>query len=657
MSHLTFDESASALRAALAKSWAPRPRLSVSEAAERHLYLSAEYSKEAGYASFDRYCYLREPIDRLGPDDPVRVVAFKGPIQGGKTIIGQAWLTYIIAEDPGPTIFVTDTDTKARIFSKKRIDLMVRDDPTLNGLVSDETSRTKGNTIQFKTFPGGDIKLVGAQSVTGLTSDTCRYAMIDEADDHKGNVSYAGSSISLAMGRQTTYGDMAKTAIVSSPKVKGDSEIEAWFLRGDQRMFYVPCPHCGEYQILEWQDEETKEQRLVWDRGDPSSARYLCAHCGHAIVNADKNKMLPAAEWRATRPDLGEAGFVTSYALNGLYLPTGSFSWPDMVRQWESAVARSKAGDTDELRTFVNTRLAKTFEPPADAVDATSLASRVEPEWGDIPNGITVIVIGVDVQNDRLEAMTCGFGAGYECWILDYNVIPIDPLDAAAWSALDAIRMREWDFQDGRAMRANVMCIDRQFRTSEVQAYVRTRNNAHATRGQGGNGKPIWDKKPRKGGRGKNEGRFNVVGVDTGKDVIFSMQKTTQPGPRFLHVPEDVVKRNDDIFDQLTAEKRVKIKVSGKTQWVWRKKVEGRPNEALDTLNYCLAGVHLLIASGVQLNTHVARTLKQSTPRDKSKVAQSVEPEHETPRKRSRRGSSKRGDPSGWFSEGGSLYD
>ena len=64
------------LEVTLRRAWKPRPHLSVTEIAEKHLYLSPEYSKEAGYISFDRYSYLRDPINRLGASDPVKVVVF-----------------------------------------------------------------------------------------------------------------------------------------------------------------------------------------------------------------------------------------------------------------------------------------------------------------------------------------------------------------------------------------------------------------------------------------------------------------------------------------------------------------------------------------------------------------------------------------------------
>jgi phage terminase large subunit GpA-like protein len=569
------------LHTAVRTAWAPRPHLRVSQIAERDLVLSREYSKEPGPIRLARTPFLGEPMDRLSPDDPVQTVVFLGPVQAGKTIILQAFVASVVGYYPGPMLIVTDTDTKAEEFAKYRLDMMVRDSPHLR-------SRMRDNTIKLKTFPGGYLKLVGAQSGSGLTSMTCRYVAIDEADDHKANVSYAGSSVSLAIGRMTTYGETRKGLIVSSPKVKGESEIEAWYDRGDRRRYWVPCPRCGEFQVLRWRDPETGAYRLVWPKGHPEEARYLCAICGAAWEDRDKNLILPAGEWRAERPDLGEGGTITSYAVNALYSPVGFYSWTDMARQWEKANERVKAGDIEELRAFVNTRLAESFEEPGEQIDPNALANRLDPNWDAIPAGVRCIVIGGDVQDDRIEAVTLGIGSGWELYVLAYNVILSDPLDQATWASLDALVLRRWTTEDGRTLRAAATCVDSGHRTQAVYDYARTRKRwgVRAIKGVGGPGRPIWDKAIRKGGKVKYQGQFYAVGTDTAKDKLHECLKVTEPGPKFLHVPARIPSTFPDWFEQLTAERKVHYREKGKEVRGWRPITEGRRNEVLDTMVY-----------------------------------------------------------------------
>lgn len=605
-----YGDALAAMRLAVLDAWTPRPTLSVSEIASEYLYLSAEYSKGGGRLDLAARPFLREPMDRLGPEDPVQVVVFMGPIQGGKTVIGQAMLTAIICAWPGPTLWVTDTETKADLFSRKRFDLMVRDSPRLGELVADPKSRNKNNTVRRKVFKGGDVEFVGAQSASGLTSNTFKNVVVDEADDHKANVSYAGSSIALAMGRQTDYGDLAKTLIVSSPKNKGDSEIEAWHDRGDQREYRVPCPKCGEYQALRFRDRDEKtgalRYNLVWPPGHPDEARYVCPHCESAIANEDKNWMLPRGKWVATRPDLGEGGTITSYRLNALYLPVGSYSWSAMARQWESAIDRMKAGDHDELRSFVNTRLAETYEIPGDTMDPHVLRNLVEPDWpeDEIPAGVREITIGTDVQkHTRLESMVIGWGSGWEAWMLDYHVIRGDPSGDDVWRQHDEIAARVYYTEDGRRLRAKQINVDRGDQAQRVLEYTgpRFRKGIYAVKGIDGTPKDaIWDKTIRWHERAKRRvASYFVVRTVPAKDEVKRMLGVMDPGPFHLHIPERIILENPDLLNQLCAERRITKRDSkGQSQVGWVKIVEGRPNEALDTLVYNIAAAHCLAMGG-----------------------------------------------------------
>lgn len=584
----------------------PKPRVPLHVAASETLYLSPEYSKETGPVNFDRYPFLVEPLDTLGPDSPTRITVFRGSIQSGKTILGMAAVAALIRDAPGPILWVTATDTLAENFSKKRFDLMVRDSPTLRSLVSPSTSRTKDNTLHLKRFVGGDIKFVGAQSATGLISDTCRYVVIDEADEHKENLSRAGSSIDLSIGRTTTYGDLAKVLIVSSPKVKGDSEIDAWFAKGDQRYFHVPCPRCGETQPLWFRDPETREFRLVWDKGDPSSVHYVCKFCGGEWAESEKNLLLPAGQWVPSRPDIGD-GIITSYHLNSLYLPLGGYSWGDLVRQWESAMARLKVGDCDEHRTVINTRLAESYETPGDAIDAHSLSRLVEPDWpvDKIPAGVRTITCGTDVQDDRLETITVGWGLGWECWLLDYNVILSDPRMQDAWTRHDMVIRRTYTTADGRTLRPAASCVDAGFLPQRVLEYtnLRRRWGVYAVRGQDQRG-PIWDKKVRRAGKNKTGGTFFAVRTVTAKDDLYAYLKVTAPGPRYVHIPARLVHDHPDLLDQLTSERRVRTRdKKGREVVEWKKVADHRRNEAWDALVYALAAAHSLAIGGLRLDS------------------------------------------------------
>jgi len=95
--------------------------------------------------------------------------------------------------------------------------------------------------------------------------------------------------------------------LLSTPTIKGVSRIDAAWEESDQRRFWVPCPDCGEHQILRW-------EQVRWDKDDagnhrPETAHYVCEHCGVIWNDARRWAAVRLGEWRAGNPFAGIAGF------------------------------------------------------------------------------------------------------------------------------------------------------------------------------------------------------------------------------------------------------------------------------------------------------------------------------------------------------------
>lgn len=605
-----MTESVEVLKCAFRSAWKPTPHLAMSELAHRYLKLSSEYSKLTGPPNFDLYPYLVQPLDDLSPDNPARVVVLEAGIQSGKSLIGMGFVVGVITAYPGPVIWVTSHDTKAEEFSKTRLDLMIRDDETIKSLVSPENAKNKNNTIKLKRFPGGTIKLVGAQSVSGLTSDSIKYVVIDEADDHAENVGKAGSSIELAINRQSSFGDTAKTLIVSSPKVAGQSEIDNWRKRGTDRRWLIPCPHCGQFQELQPCDDNLKNWRLVWIKGDYSNVHYTCTECGGSIYDRDKARFMRQGRW--SEPTNNDAdGTIESYWLNFMSLPLGTYSWTDFARQWDAAVDRMKAGDMDPMRTIINTRMARTFEDRGEAIDAHELQGRLEADWQTVPDGVQLITMATDVQggvNARLETAWIGWGAQEEAWLLDYVVTPGEPSDPETWAAHDQLRQRLFSLDDGRRVPASVCFVDRGFSATEVLQYTlrRSRQRTYAIKGVDGTPSDaiITNLAARANLKKVKNAPYYVVKTCAASDAADAMLRTIQPGSRYLHIPEGLLKKVPNLLDMLTSEQRFKVRgKDGKVRVHWTKKREDLPNEAWDLLKYNIAARIFAVLSGFVFET------------------------------------------------------
>ncbi len=606
-----FDNGLSRLREDLLYALTPQPRLSITDIAEKHRLMPSDTAAPGAYQNI-LTPYTREIQDRLHPDDPAQIIVYEAAAQaGGKSTTGENWIMAVAGGYyPSRMLVVLDTDLNAKDWSKDNLDTMIDLSPLLRDRIRDSVSRAKNETILGKWYPGGRLRVVGGHSASAVCRMAAKYCWLDEVDRFKENPGYEGNVVALVLARQTTFGPSRKMLLTSTPTVEGDSEIHEWYLRGDQRLFHVPCVHCGEMQPLDFQDPVTHEYRLVWDKGDPSSVRYICKYCGHSMVESDKNVFLPSGIWVPSRPDLG-GGLITSYNLNGLYSPVGWVSWSDLAAEWDVAVQLSKAGDHEKLQTFVNTRLAKTFRTPGEQLDKNVLEDRIEPDWGDIiPAGIKVITTGTDVQKDRVEVTTVGWGLGWECWVLSHDVILTSPRDDETWARHDNVIRRVWTTADGRRLHAAASCVDSGFLTQKVYEYCkpRARWGVFAIKGDPGKG-AIWEKVPHRGGKNKTLGTFYVVRVNPAKDELHDHLLVKTPGPKYVHINRAIPDAISDYLEQLVNERRVKDKTG---RWVWEKVTSSKAVEAWDCLVYNLAAAHSLVLGGVNLKS--TTTFTTATP-------------------------------------------
>lgn len=590
----------------------PEPALTVSEWADKHRRLGSKASAEPGPWRTNRTPYLREPMDCLSTTSQVQRVVMMFAAQTGKTESGSNWLGYVIAHAPGPMLLVQPTVEMAKRLSKQRLESLITETPVLAEKIAPSRSRDSGNTMFSKEFPGGMMLLTGANSATGLRSTPCRYIFCDEVDAFPLDVDGEGDPVSLAEKRATTFA-RRKILLTSTPTVKDFSRIEAEYLRSDQRRFYVPCPCCDGMQWLKW-------AQLKWDNNDPKTAGYECEICKERFAEIHKPSMLRKGEWRATAPTDGKtAGF----QLSGLYSPLGWLSWADMVDDF----LRAKA-DAPMLKSFVNTRLAETWEEDyASKVDADGLMARCEPYTaGVMPDGASLVTIGVDVQDNRLAVSAWAWGRDEEGWLLDHQEIYGDPSRPELWKQLDEIVLREWMHANGGKVRAEVVCIDSGGHfTGEVYQYARERQaqGVVAIKGASQRGKLPIGKGAKvdvncKGKTLKKGAMVFSVGSDTIKTTLFGRLKHNEQGAGYLHFHAQT---GGEYFQQLTAEKQVLRYHRGFPIREWVKKPSAR-NEALDTLVYAYAALHRCY------QRHDRRTIWDQMDR---RLTEGVEPRRKAP--------------------------
>lgn len=561
----------------LAAAVAPPPVLKVSEWADEKRRLSSESSAEPGQWRTARTPYMREPMDAISDEETETIIVMTSS-QVGKTELLLNVIGYHVDQDAAPIMLVQPTLDLAEAFSKDRLAPMIRDTPALREKIRSK-SRDGGNTLLYKSFPGGHVTLSGANSPASLASRPIRIVLGDEIDRYPEEAGNEGDPVELVTKRATTFFNF-KRLLVSTPTIKGSSRIEEFYDESSMEQWNLPCPSCGEYQPLAWPqvkfeyDAQTKRC---------NRAEMVCKSCG--ALHVEREWKAGEGKWVARKDNKQMRGF----HLNELASPWKR--WTRIVEEFKTA----ERGGPAKLKVWINTSLGETWEERGTSVDAGSLIKRRE-NYPALPNEVLLLTCGVDVQDNRLEYEIVGWGAEAESWGIHYGVIMGDPGQRYVWTMLDAqVINAPFVRVDGQQLSVISTAVDTGGHyTKKVYEYCVSSEakRVWAIKGRGGTGIPFIGRPKRR----NDEGAWLfIVGVDVGKDTLVSRLSTQFPGPGFCHFPELARAGYDEAyFDGLTAEHRVPRKVDGRIVYHWELKPGASRNEPFDCRNYATAALEII---------------------------------------------------------------
>ena len=561
--------------------FAPRPRLTLSQWADVYRVIPRGTSPEAGQWRTDRVPYLREPMDAISDRSIERVVC-QWASQLGKSdgIILNA-IGYYADQDPSPILLVQPTEIAAAAFSKERLEPTFRESPILRGKLS-ESLRDKANTILLKQFPGGYLACAWATSSVSLASRPIRVVIGDEIDRWPDSVGRDGDPWAQAVQRSSNFHNR-KIIAVSTPTIEGVSRIAMLYEDSDQRRLWVPCPLCGVYQVLEWEGVRYKNER---DEIDVDETYYRCRHCKGKIEERARREMLEHCEWRPDNPGHPNRG----YQLSALYSPW--VHWSTLAAEWVKA---HKDRDKRGQQEFINLRLGEPWVEEGSEITHEALEKNRDDYGAELAAGVLLLTAGVDVQDNRLEAEIVGWGAGRESWGIHYAIFLGDTSTLAPWNALDQFLQRAWTYENGSGLTLDCTCIDSGgHRTDEVYDFCRTRlaRNVFPIKGRAGAGHPIAGKPT----LNKLRAPMYLVGVDGAKEALYSRLLLADPGPGYCHFPREKERGYDgEYFRGLVSERRKARVRAGRRTLIWEQKYQR--NEPLDCRNYATAAMELLLLS------------------------------------------------------------
>lgn len=362
----------------------PTPKRTVVQWAEEFLRLSGRYTEQPGPFSTAVRPYTREPLEAWKDPAAHEVILCWGS-QTAKTTTLKAGLAWMICEDPSPSLWLMPSEQVARSFVRTRWLPFLEDSPVIQ---AEFPTNRHLLTLLEQHFRRCTINFIGSNSPANLASRPVRILVADEVDKFADETDEEADALDLALQRLKAFSS-SKAFLTSTPTVEG-GRIWQQFLRGDQRRFYVPCPHCREFIKLLWEqvkwDQDARMPDRRWDlQRVAASARYECQACGGSITNAQKVAALRLGEWRPENP--GAMPGVRSYHLSSLYAPDRKCTWGNLAVQFLEA----KVGSVG-LRGFVNGVLAEPWKDQLGVIDDFEflLALRSDYDFGaDWPQEVT----------------------------------------------------------------------------------------------------------------------------------------------------------------------------------------------------------------------------------------------------------------------------
>jgi len=570
------------------------------EWADTFFYLSPESSGTEG--RWKSYPYQIGPLNWMTSDD-IEEVNFQKSRRVGYTKLLLAAIGCLIHQKRRNVATWQPTDGDAHDFSTDEVDTILRDVPALGDMLKCPVgTKHKHNTIEKKVFHGATWDIKGGKSARNFRRMTKDVGTYDELSAFDADIDGEGSATELGDGR-LDQAPFPKSIRGSTPKTKGLCQIEA-AVNGSDRIFYryVPCPHCGTLQRLEFAN-------LKWDGEDSTTAYFACVAGGCVIQYRDYPGMDEAGRWQTVD------GYYYDEATDRFFDPEdnptdkprrigariwAAYSylrpWPWLVDKWLTATKEAKTGKITALKAVVNTLLAETWEEKGESINAEGLAGRGEDYLaaGTIPVGVLAITVGVDVQgglNARVELEIVGHGLEGETWSLGYVVVPGDAERLETWDAVDMELSRRFVREDGAPLKIDAVFIDSGYMAHHVYRFTarRRRRNVYATKGVNTGtlcNKGTWQGDEKKGSRAI----LRTVNVDDAKTIIFNRLKIEKPGPGYCHFPDHYT---DEHYRHLTNEEKIEKRNKRGTLigYEWVKK---GPNEPLDCRAYALGAFEFL---------------------------------------------------------------
>jgi phage terminase large subunit GpA-like protein len=586
----------------------PPPRVSSAEWLQSHVVMPAGTETSGQPFSLAAFPHVDGVLAAF--DDPsVRIIVLQWGTRLGKTTSGLSLLAETAAVNPRNMMIAGPTkDAIGRVVDSRLYPLFGATEGVKNQLLPEHRRNkfhVKMNACQiFVAWSGSDSSLadVGARVGDGIEIDKWTTNSSDEADP-----------LALFLNRFKGFTDH-KVILESTPTIKGKSRVEHWMGRSNRHKRYVPCPHCGEFQVLRKGDADTPGG-FRWDRdesgqSDPDisyrTAWYECEKCLGRIENYHRVPMLRKGVWCPDGCTVNNFGEIVGTATRAGSDVVGFGplpSWYALTETWGSfarAFIRAKRRPGD-LQDVVNSYMAETWEIVRTKTTPERIAERIQGATarGVVPVGGRFLTVTVDRQ--QADGGFCPWvvlahGADDRVWEIEHGIAE------SLVEVWEKVIRRQYKHADGGLnMTPTINAIDSGWATKQTYDFCNAHTGVLACKGSSGDlgnlpyRLSVLDDKSRTESDGQSLLMVNTDFWETALQTMLDERLANEPGSLTLAVGSG---NDTEFMAQLcNAVLADKVDSRGNPRLLWVKKEESQPNDWRDAVKYGICLGRLWIES------------------------------------------------------------
>ena len=332
----------------LKEAWTPADRREPWRWCEDHIK-NIPYSPLPGPFRSENSPWIREVMEAI-VDPKIRLVSIIAAVQSSKTTSPELTLCYIIANLPGPCLWLDQTDEDAKDESESRLQKLFESCEPVKKLFPKNKNKQRNCTIHFSN--GMTLWLLGAYNKTNLQRRSIRWLFGDET------WRWPVGHMAEAEARTTAFGWLGKCVFMSQGGEEND-DTHRKFETTDMREWHYKCPKCGKYIPYKWEnvewDDDCKDENGEYDFSKINHSTALkCPECGEYFEDTDRMRRILNKDGKfiALNPNASKEN--VGFHWNAL----ASMSWGKLAELYLRAKIAARKGDSSLLQQFYQKRLA-----------------------------------------------------------------------------------------------------------------------------------------------------------------------------------------------------------------------------------------------------------------------------------------------------------